>query len=232
MRTSTRSNRLFLSLSLCASLALVGCGDDDDDAPATDLGVRDSGSDLGTADAGGATDSGARDDAATPVDAGEADAGEADAGTSDAGPRVDGGPSTRSATLSEFSPYGNCIPGPGGSGDRLIATWTVRFENTGTAPYTASVTAASMTVTIGSAVTAHTITTTAESLPDLLAVTEMIVPVGGASFQLRMATITPGSGACGTVFCADGSATVSLTLRLGDVSVMLDSAEAMTSCAF
>jgi|GEM_PF-7026058 len=70
-----------------------------------------------------------------------------------------------------------------------------------------------------------------QSLPELLPVTEMIVPVGGASFQLRKATITPGSGACGSAFCTDGKATVSLTLLLGDVSVMLDSAEEMTFCA-
>jgi len=236
MRTSNVSLASLFVLILCSSIA--GCGGDDDDPAPVDGGFsnaeggalpdfgprEDSGppEDSGPREDGGPReDAGARDDAATPVDA----------GASDAGPPVDGGPSSRSATLSEFVPFGNCIPGPGGGGDRLIATWTVRFENTGSAPYTASVTAASMTVTIASAVTEHTITTTTESLPELLPVTEIIVPVGGASFQLRITTITPSSGACGAAFCADGKATVSLTLLLGDVSVMLDSADEMTFCA-
>lgn len=234
MRTSIPSTRLFLSLSLCASLALLGCGDDDDDAPATDLGVRDSGRDLGRSDGGTDVDAATDEDASTPADAGDAST-PADAGDSDASAPADGGaaPGTRSATLSDFSPYGNCFIGiGGGGGDRLLATWTVRFENTGSAPYTVDITDADVSIVIGTAAaTSHAVTVTFESLSgDPL--TELVVPVGGASFQLRKATIEPASAACSAEFCADAKVTLSITLSLGGESVMLSSEEVTASCVY
>ena len=108
----------------------------------------------------------------------------------------------------------------------------MRFENRSAAPYAVTVSAASLAITLGGATTPHTITTTIESLPDLLPLTEMVVPVGGASFQLRAATITPSSGACGGSFCADAKVAVSLMLLLGDVPATLTSLDESASCAF